>query len=299
MNNEKLNRLKEVLKVQSKSRQEDRMVEYLTNVLTEKGFDFYLDDLKNIYVTKGNSDYYPCFVAHTDTVHKINDNMIVKEYFDEEGKLCLTGIDSVTEKPSGIGGDDKCGIFLCLEMLDSLDNVKVAFFISEEIGCVGSSVADPSFFKNVGYVIQYDSPGGNSMSYTLMGRLLFDENSEFGQTAGKLILESGIDEWDRHPYTDVWQIGIKFNIACLNLAAGYYRYHTASEYVIVEDVQNSFELGLKLVGSLGNKFYSNGNKNMYDDMEYGKIPRLLKEYKEKTEKESFDEFFGDLDFFND
>jgi len=47
----------------------------------------------------------------------------------------------------------------------------------------------------------------------------------------------------------------KFNFPCLNFAAGYYRYHTPYEYVVVEDVQNAINLGLKVVKQLGNKKY--------------------------------------------
>jgi hypothetical protein len=173
----------------------------------------------------------------------------------EEGKTILTGIDSETMRPSGIGGDDKCGVFLCLEMLDTLDNVKVALFVSEEIGCVGSRQADPGFFSNVGYAIQYDSPMGNSMSLTLMGKKLFNEQSDFGQKVSSQILEHGVTSWERHPYTDIWPLMEKFGFSCLNLAAGYHRYHTDNEYVVVEEVENAFNLGLKLHELLGENFY--------------------------------------------
>ena len=254
MNEQKLNRLKEVLSIPTYSRNEYLMIEYLEKVLTEKGYNYTKDKIGNIYVTKGEAEFFPCFVAHTDTVHSINNRLKVVE-LKEDNKTILTGVDSETLKPSGIGGDDKCGVFLCLEMLDTLDNVKVALFVSEEIGCLGSREADPEFFKNVGYAIQYDSPEGDTMSMSLMGNNLFEQKSDFGNKVGSLILEHGIEHWARHPYTDVWQIMEKFNISCLNLAAGYHRYHTANEYVVVEEVENWFELGLKLHEVLGENYY--------------------------------------------
>lgn len=254
MEDRKLQRLKEVLAIPTYSRNEELMIEYLEQVLTDKGFNYKKDKIGNIYVTKGKAEFYPCFVAHTDTVHYVNHNLKVVQ-LEENGKTILTGIDAKTMKPSGIGGDDKCGVFLCLEMLDTLENVKVALFVSEEIGCVGSREADPEFFKNVGYAIQYDSPKGNSMSLTLMGKKLFGEKSDFGQKVSPLILEHGIDSWERHPYTDIWPLMEKFGFSCLNLAAGYHRYHTDNEYVVVEEVDNAFELGLKLHSILGENFY--------------------------------------------
>jgi hypothetical protein len=270
MTEDKLNRLKEVLSIPTVSRNETLMIEYLKEVLTSKGYTdvsesdedshegnyFKVDKIGNIYVTKGTAEYYPCFVSHTDTVHSIDHGLTVIETRDEENNLTiLTGVNKDTLRPSGIGGDDKCGVFLCLEMLDTFENVKAAFFVSEEIGCVGSRHADPEFFSNVGYAIQYDSPEGNSMSFTLMSKQLFIKESDFGNKVSDLIIESGIDKWAYHPYTDIWQLLEKFNFSCLNLAAGYYNMHRDSEYVIVEDVQNSYELGVKLVESLGENFY--------------------------------------------
>ena len=248
------------------------MIEYLQKVLTEKGYDHYTDSHGNIYVTKGQSENFPCFVAHTDTVHPVNLNMTVIQTEDINEGVILTGIDKVTRKASGIGGDDKCGVYLALEMLDTLPNVKAAFFVSEEIGCKGSQHADPKFFENVGYVIQYDSPGGNSMSLTLMGRYLFNQKSEFADKVTSLIKEHGITDWAYHPYTDVWQIMEKFDVACLNLAAGYYRYHTDNEYVVVDDVQNGYELGLKIVAELGENKYENPkeDRNQYSLNSYWK-----------------------------
>jgi tripeptide aminopeptidase len=257
MKSEKLNRLIEVLSIPTYSRDEKLMIDYLQDVLTKKGYEHYTDTHGNIYVTKGVAQHYPCFIAHTDTVHPVNLNMTVVKKESKTLGITLSGVDKVTKKPSGIGGDDKCGVYLALEMLDTLPNVKAAFFVSEEIGCKGSMYADSEFFKNVGYVIQYDSPGGDSMSLTLMGRYLFNQESEFSNKVTGLIKEYGIHEWAYHPYTDVWQIMEKFNIACLNLAAGYYKYHTDNEYVMVDDVQNGYDLGLKLVEQLGENKYEN------------------------------------------
>lgn len=293
MEDRKLQRLKEVLAIQTHSKNEELMIAYLKEVLTEKGYEHYVDTLGNIYVTKGKAEWYPCFVSHTDTVHRINHNMKVVQ-LEEDGKTILTGIDSETMRPSGIGGDDKCGVFLCLEMLDTLDNVKAAFFVSEEIGCIGSHQADPEFFKNVGYAIQYDSPEGDSMSMTLMGKQLFGKTSEFGEKVSGLILEHGIKHWERHPYTDIWPLMEKFGFSCLNLAAGYHRYHTSNEYVVVEEVENAFELGLRLHATLGENFYERVEepKPSYSTHNWSSTKAVLNE---ENKNSDYDLFFNDDD----
>ena len=302
MDSIKLNRLKEVLSVPTYSRQEFRLVGYLENVLTEKGYDFTVDDLGNIFVTKGETENFPLFVAHTDTVHSVNDNLTIKEYVEDrdghKDKLALTGYDSETNRPSGCGGDDKCGVYLALEMLDTLDNVKVAFFVGEEIGCIGSKHAvatNPEFFSNVGYAIQYDSPEGNSLSSTLMGKLLFESSENFTSKVSGLIKEHGITNWARHPFTDVWALMEGFDFCCLNLAAGYYRYHTENEYVIVDDVQNGYDLGIKLVEVLGENKYVRPNElnkdwvnNFYDLNDDDDDTSLLTEELEPITQEDVD-----------
>ena len=121
-----LDKFKELLSVPSKTYQEEDMVEYLCNELdTFPGVSYYRDEMMNLYITKGElneGEYYPMFIAHTDTVHHKVDKIIVKEEnlsrphtfgkkFDDQEVLCLK---AYTEdcNPTGIGGDDKCGIFI-------------------------------------------------------------------------------------------------------------------------------------------------------------------------------------------
>ena len=80
-----LNKFKELLSVPSKTYQEDKMVKYLMDELSQmEGIEVVCDDHKNIYVTKGTLDegeYYPMFISHTDTVHNLVDEIIVKEEY--------------------------------------------------------------------------------------------------------------------------------------------------------------------------------------------------------------------------
>lgn len=273
MENNKIDRLVEVLSVPTYSKNESRLIKYLEDDLTKNGYSYTKDDIGNIFVTKGVSNNYPLFVAHTDTVHRVDEDLTIKRYNHNDNrhknKLALTGYNSKTNEPSGCGGDDKCGVYLALEMLDHLENVKVAFFVSEEIGCIGSNYAvkyNKEFFSDVGYAIQYDSPEGDSLSATLMGKELFETSKVFRDKVSGLILEHGIDKWERHPYTDIWPMLENFDYCCLNLAAGYYKYHTSNEYVIVDDVQNAFDLGVKLFNVLGENKYERGSDETVGDI---------------------------------
>jgi len=257
MTQDKLTRLTEVLSVPTHSRNEKLMIEYLQKVLTEKGYDHYTDSHGNIYVTKGNSKNFPCFVAHTDTVHPVNLNMMVIQTESEQDGVILTGIDKVTRKASGIGGDDKCGIYICLELLRQLDKVKIAFFVSEETGCHGSKMLNTDFLNDVGYITQYDAPGDHLISYSCMGTVLFDEKSEFFKIAYRSISEGFGNDMlvQSHPYTDIMIMKQKSDLSCINMSCGYYNMHTANEFVCISDVERAITAGMNMVKNLGLKKY--------------------------------------------
>jgi di/tripeptidase len=272
-----INLLKEVLSVPTKTYKEDLMVQYLTNWLTENNIDFYVDAYKNIYATKKTIDlvdegvFYPCVVAHTDTVHNIDTINVVEEMLRNaqgELKLSLKAYNDLGN-PTGIGGDDKCGVFACMTLLKELPTLKAAFFVSEETGCHGSKKADPEFFKNVGYAIQFDAPENWMITEHCFGRSLYDRNSEFFSEVDKVLTEGMNPDYMRymvHPYTDVYALKGLFEFSCINFSIGYYDYHTKYEYVVVDDVFNGIEMGKKMIESLGYKLhrYHNPNPHRFD-----------------------------------
>lgn len=257
-----LNLLKEVLSVPTHTYEEDLMVTYLCEWLDKNGIDFYKDKKNNIYATKKQDGelpegfFFPCVISHTDTVHQIDTINVVEELLPNaqgELKLSLKAYNNVGY-PTGIGGDDKCGVFACLTLLQELPYLKAAFFVSEETGCHGSKSADPEFFKNVGYGIQFDAPENWMITEKCFGQVLFDRNTEFFKKCNKVLTE-GMNNSDMeymvHPYTDVYALRGKFDFSCINFSIGYYDYHTSNEYVVVEDVFNGIEMGRKMIEDLG------------------------------------------------
>jgi hypothetical protein len=123
MNNLEL--LKDILSVPTKTYKEERMVEYLVNWLTENNIDFFVDKHNNVYATKQESKelpedfYFPCVISHTDTVHNIDTiNVREENLFNAQGELKLSyKAYNDNGDPTGIGGDDKCGVFACLTLL--------------------------------------------------------------------------------------------------------------------------------------------------------------------------------------
>lgn len=257
--------LKEVLSVPTKTYQEEFMIEFIVNWLNENNIENYVDEYGNVYATKkereiSDSFYFPCVISHTDTVHGLGNINVVEEQnynAQNELKLSLKGYNDFG-LPTGIGGDDKCGVFACLILLRDLPNLKAAFFVSEETGCHGSKRADENFFTNVGYVIQFDAPENWMISENCSGKDLFDRETDFFEKCDKILSENMNPknmEYMRHPYTDVYALRSKFDISCINFSIGYYDYHTKDEYVVVEDVENGIKMGKQMIELLGNQLY--------------------------------------------
>jgi acetylornithine deacetylase/succinyl-diaminopimelate desuccinylase-like protein len=261
--------LKSVLSVPTKTYQEGEMVKYLISWCNEEGLDYEVDQNYNVYVTKKTGEinegfYYPCVVAHTDTVHNIDIINVVEEQLPNaqgEIKLALKAYNDQGQ-PTGIGGDDKAGVFACLTLLKELPFLKAAFFVSEETGCHGSQKANTKFFENVGYVIQFDAPENWMITERCFGQILFDRDSEFFEVCDKVLSQGMIREdmdYMTHPYTDVWALRSKFDFSCINFSIGYYNYHTKNEYVVVEDVYNGINMGRKMIENLGYKLHYKQN----------------------------------------
>ncbi|MCX7351962.1 MAG: hypothetical protein NTW22_01585, partial [Proteobacteria bacterium] len=250
----------DVLSVPSKTYKEEQMVQFLIDWLTENNIDHTVDEHLNVYATKQTGNLpdgfmFPCVVSHTDTVHNMDSINVVEEQLKNaqgEIKLSLKAYNNYGN-PTGIGGDDKCGVYACLELLKELPNLKAAFFVSEETGCHGSRKADKSFFTNVGYAIQFDAPENWMVTERCWGTTLFDRRTDFFKECNKVLTESFPDKlkYFSHPYTDVYALKESFDFSCINISIGYYDYHTANEYVVVEDVYNGIKVGKKMIESLG------------------------------------------------
>ena len=307
MDNTQLSRLKEVLSVPTKTYQEDGMVDYLRDVLDAMpDVEYYTDEMNNVYATKGQlseGEYYPMFIAHTDTVHALVDQIVVQEEnlvkprtfghdYGDQTFLSLKGY-TPDGKPTGIGGDDKCGVFIALELLRTLSKVKVGLFVSEETGCHGSSKCDPAFLNDVGYAVQFDAPGNNLITEVCSGTRLYEKDGEFINIALPLFNEvMGVTaDPQSHPYTDVSQIKRKGDFSCINFSCGYYNMHTAQEFVVVDDVERAIVFAEELVNNLGYTKYD----YEYEKPNWGSYGSLFNVQDYEEEEDDFNEDVYDME----
>jgi tripeptide aminopeptidase len=228
---------KSILSTQSTTGDTADMMAEINRQLDEiKGVTRETDDYGNLYVTKGETDKYPAFVCHTDTVHKIHKYFTVQE---TELNYLFAYSESEGFQQVGIGGDDKCGIIACLELLTRLKTVKCVFFLDEEQGCKGSSAGNLAFFDDCRYAIQIDRKGGGDIITKGSGtQLCSPEFEEFIKTLGaayNYVPTTGAT-------TDVVKLKDRgLGISCCNLSAGYYNPHTKQEYIDADELSNCIE----------------------------------------------------------
>lgn len=256
--------LEEILSIPTFTGREELLSDYVMAFALENDLRLQVDGKRNLYLTKGtpkDGEYYPCVVAHLDTVHIDQEEMVRTNrriYLTEsitDGKRALKGMDLVRNVPTGIGGDNKCGVYIALKLMMEFDVIKAAFFVEEETGMQGSKKADDEFFRDVGYALQFDAPTRNWFSSMLMAVPLWDE--VFFADILPVLHRFGITNiTSNDPFTDVLQIRKKYNICCAVFPTGYYNQHSKDEYVIPEETEECVLIGIDAIKTLGKKRYS-------------------------------------------
>lgn len=249
--------LYKVLSVPSFTGMEDRMRDFLLDYAKNHNYEVSVDDKGNVYMVKGelkDGEYYPCLVAHMDTVQERQIPYIEKDLPVPLETDDIDGLHMIYGDGYGIGGDDKAGIAVALAIMKLIPACKAVFFVEEEIGCCGSSEVELKWFKDVGYILAFDSPGCNCSSWSCNGNRLFDRKF-YEDYLVELDEKFGPMTYFAHPYTDVMVLRENTSLACMNIGAGYYDQHTLYEYVIAEEVDRAVAIGMHLIDRLGMKEY--------------------------------------------
>ena len=261
------NLLLDVLAIETCSREEDQLIEFLLAFFEKHGIRAWRDEIGNVYAEKGEVgtyQKYPLVVAHTDTVHRIHGKKIIPKKlllpnYAGELKPALKGFDA-TENPVGLGADCKVGIGICLILFLRQPVLKGFFPVQEEIGARGAEKVDVAFLTNVGYGLEFDSPA-NTSSITLGNKLMFNPEDEngLGKIWTGLLLEFSENReteftLEQHSYTDI--VKLRPHFSCINVPVGYYLYHTTDEYFVEEEAFMALDLGEELIKRAGYRYYN-------------------------------------------
>lgn len=210
------------------------MIAFLVSYLKSlPGVKLGKDSYGNLYAQKGESETYPCIVAHLDQVQRNHP----RDFRAIETRDIIFGYSAKEHSICGLGADDKNGIIICLEAIKKYDCMKIVFFKEEETGCHGSSRAEMKFFDDCRYVIQCDRRG-NSDLITNIG--CSDLCSE------KFIQDIDPEKWgykeDTGMMSDVLALKEKGrSISAINICCGYYNPHTDEEITVKRDLEKCWK----------------------------------------------------------
>lgn len=226
--------LKKLYAIHSPSGKEDKMIAFLVSYLKSlPGVKLGKDSYGNLYAWKGETESYPCIVAHLDQVQRNHP----RDFRAIETRDIIFGFSANEHSIFGLGADDKNGIIICLEAIKKYDCMKVVFFKEEETGCHGSSRAEMKFFEDCRYVIQCDRRG-NSDLITNIG--CSDLCSE------KFIQDIDPEKWgykeETGMMTDVEALKERgLSVSAINMSCGYYNPHTDEEITVKRDLEKCWK----------------------------------------------------------
>lgn len=227
--------LTDLYKISSPSQKEKDMVRFIANKLKQMSVAYHIDIYGNIYATKGQSQTYPCIVAHTDEVHQKRSRRYEVINFRD---TIIFGFDTYKKQFEGIGADDKNGIWICLKCIEEYEHIKCVFFIGEEVGCIGSNHADMSFFDDCRYVLQCDRKGNSDFVTFISGMELCS-----AKFVKDINLRSHGYKETHGMQTDVATLKYRgLPVSCANISCGYYNPHSSEEYTRMIDLEKCLRL---------------------------------------------------------
>ena len=195
---------------------------YMHSYLVECGYSPTSED--GFLYAKG--DVPVLLVAHMDTVHKEQ----CKEINNNNGKL---------SSPQGVGGDDRCGVFIIMNIVKEL-HCSVLLCEDEEKGCIGAKkFVKTDYIKNLGvnYMIEFDRKGNNDAVFYHCGN---EDFINFVEDATNFKFANG-------SVSDISILMPEANLSAVNLSCGYYNAHTPNEHVIYDEMIDTIEAAKTLI----------------------------------------------------
>jgi len=241
-----MNILKQLYQINSYSGHEDEIKQFVLRQFYDLPLKIDEDSFGNVFITKGLAEKYPCVAAHLDEVHQ----PCARHVHEDDGMVYA--VDDNGERV-GIGADDKNGVWMVMQLLRHVENLKAALFVREEKATYegyrhGSDDCDLAFFNDVKYVLQCDRKGkGDLVTYCTKRQLGLCDNDFIPewllQKYGYVPVEGGV--------TDVVHLKERgLQIPCCNISCGYYNAHKPDEYTVIGELLNSLSFVKNIVLTL-------------------------------------------------
>lgn len=164
-------------------------------------------------------------VAHLDTVHA-----------EPVREICYSGDGAILMSPQGIGGDDRAGVYMALQIIKQA-RCHVLFCEDEETGGQGArKFANSRLHPKVNYIVEMDRRGHNdAVFYGCDNREFVDFVTSFGFN----------EEYGT--FSDISVVAPSLGIAAVNISAGYYDEHRLHEHINLEHMEHNIRRVLEMV----------------------------------------------------
>lgn len=170
--------------------------------------------------------------AHMDTVHK----KLVTDFYEDIQTDKNEKVTHTISSPQGIGGDDRCGIYAILKVIESGYLPYVLFCEEEEVGGIGSGKFCKTKYitelSNMKFLIELDRANSND--------LVFYSNANQDWINWVEDETNWIKSWGT--FSDISHLSPACEVSSVNLSCGYYKAHTVYEYVIMEELLETIEM---------------------------------------------------------
>lgn len=209
---------------------------YIHEYLKSKTYDVVNED--GFLYAKG--DIPVLLVAHMDTVHK------------QQCKTVITTDDKMSS-PEGIGGDDRCGVFIIMNLVREF-KCSVLLCEDEEKGGIGATKFTKATYKgtdennkpininyidtlDVNFMIEFDRRGNNDAVFYSCDNPAFTD----------FVIDKTGFKKETGSFSDISTLMPAAHIAAVNLSSGYYKAHTTDEYVHYDEMIDTVEAAKELI----------------------------------------------------
>jgi hypothetical protein len=241
----------------------EELLEYIPIAIADYGTATLLNPHKPVlYISSDpqRTTRKPLLLAHLDIIGTIPPSLADIQLID--GRISLKPKDQRISQCRVLGGDDRCGVFIILELIKAgyLAHYDFLLTTDEEVGGMSADIFAQQMNPNIfSCFISLDRE--SSSDYAEYG----PDNSELAS-----LFESRGYHRAMGSFTDCLTLSAACTVACGNLSVGYYYQHTDKEYIIISQMLDTLKT-LKdqtLIKALSHKVYTYNSDQSYRSPRY-------------------------------
>lgn len=199
----------------------DDVKEYIQKYCKKNGYTIF-ESKKYIFGYCEKSTVNVMLTAHYDVVHEKKADSEV--FYDSKNQVFWS--------PNGLGADDRAGIFIILNQIETIKPKFLLFTDEEEKGGLGGDEFCKDFSKKIdtNLFIALDRKGNNNF-------VTYDDDNK---DVEKFIVSNGFVK-EFGSFTDICNLMEEFNVSGVNLSVGYENNHTFTEILRIKNMINTIE----------------------------------------------------------